>query len=358
MALVELSPGEIATVVEPPQAKPWAENLNIRIICPDCREDPPNLIEEFSSGDLICESCGMVLQQNVVDTRSEWRSFQNDDQGNDDPSRVGEAANPLLNGSQLSSDIMFTHGDIRSRELNRAQNRANEDRGNRTLLEAYKQIGNFCDAIHLSNVVTNMAKQLYKMTIEAKQFKGKNTEAIIAGCIFIACRQHGVGRTFKEISRLTRVQKKELGRVFKELEKFFKQSKLSALKSDANTANANAVTGYRNTNSTEPKELCGRFGSNLGLPTTVQIIAGECAESLLEGGMLAGRSPLSVAAVALYIISNLMGHPKSAREIGNACSVSDGTIRTAWRKIYDDRLAIVKPAWIEKGGNVDNLPPQ
>jgi len=38
--------------------------------------------------------------------------------------------------------------------------------------------------------------------------------------------------------------------------------------------------------------------------------------------------------------------------------VSDGTIRTAWRKIYDDRLAIVKPAWIEKGGNVDNLPPQ
>jgi transcription initiation factor TFIIB len=51
--------------------------------------------QEFSAGDIICGSCGLVLQSHIVDTRSEWRTFSNDDQGGDDPSRVGDAGNPL-----------------------------------------------------------------------------------------------------------------------------------------------------------------------------------------------------------------------------------------------------------------------
>jgi hypothetical protein len=42
--------------------------------------------------------------------------------GNDDPSRVGDAANPLLRGSQLSTDIGFGDGGLRVRELSRAHN--------------------------------------------------------------------------------------------------------------------------------------------------------------------------------------------------------------------------------------------
>lgn len=83
---------------------------------------PPNLVEEFSSGDMVCGSCGLVLGDRIIDTRSEWRTFANDDQGNDDPSRVGDSINPLLNGSQLETSIGFGEG-MRSRELHRAQNR-------------------------------------------------------------------------------------------------------------------------------------------------------------------------------------------------------------------------------------------
>lgn len=34
---------------------------------------PPNLVEEFSSGDTVCGSCGRVLGERAIDTRSEWR---------------------------------------------------------------------------------------------------------------------------------------------------------------------------------------------------------------------------------------------------------------------------------------------
>lgn len=31
------------------------------MICPDCKEFPPNLTEEFSSGDMVCATCGLVV---------------------------------------------------------------------------------------------------------------------------------------------------------------------------------------------------------------------------------------------------------------------------------------------------------
>ncbi len=210
----------------------WSENLNVAVMCPDCREMPPNLVEEFSSGDLVCRSCGLVLGDRIVDTRSEWRTFSNDDQGNDDPSRVGDTANPLLNGSQLATAISGGGGGgsgggdsggagARARDLNRAQNKANHDKATRQLLAAYKEIGAFCDAINIPKNVSDTAKHLYKLVDDAKAFKGKPQDVLSAGCIFIACRQCGVPRTFREVFAVTKVAKKEIGRVFKALERFF-----------------------------------------------------------------------------------------------------------------------------------------
>lgn len=51
----------------------YAPDLAVRLICPDCRDPNPNIIEEFGSGDLVCGTCGLVLGDRVVDTRSEWR---------------------------------------------------------------------------------------------------------------------------------------------------------------------------------------------------------------------------------------------------------------------------------------------
>ena len=45
----------------------------MRLICPECKDPIPNIVEEFGSGDLVCGSCGLILGDRVVDTRSEWR---------------------------------------------------------------------------------------------------------------------------------------------------------------------------------------------------------------------------------------------------------------------------------------------
>lgn len=79
-------------------------------------------------------------------------------------------------------------------------------------MAAYKQIGSLCEAHEYPHTVSEAAKHLFKMTEDSRQFRGKSTDAIIAGCIFIACRQLNVPRSFREVYELTKVSKKEIGR--------------------------------------------------------------------------------------------------------------------------------------------------
>ena len=344
-------------------------------MCPDCRETPANLVEEFSSGDMVCGSCGLVLGDRIVDTRSEWRTFSNDDQGTDDPSRVGDGANPFLNGSQLETSISYTPGGA-GRDLARAQNKSTHNKDTKALLAAYKQIGAFCDSMHLQRVVSDSAKQLFKRVDDSKSFKGKPIEAIIAGCIFIACRQEHVPRTFREICALTRVAKKEIGRVFKQLEKFFSEQQRKEEEEAAANGTAPAPSaGYKNTSSTKAHDLMIRYCNNLQLSQQAIMAAQELADRTAQAGTLAGRSPISSAAACIYMICHLMKQPRSAKDISNVAGVSDGkyseemilaewftdtlkgTIRNAYKHLYQDKDALIDSKWLENGkGDITLLP--
>lgn len=349
-----LSPGEIFLEPEVQKEEAWSQDLNIKLVCPDCRLDPPNLREEFAAGDTICADCGLVLSDRVVDTRSEWRTFANDDQGNDDPSRVGDAANPLLNGSQLQTNIAFGDGGTRNRELHRAQNKSSHDKTTAHLLSAYKEIQSFCegDRLSLNHAVSEAAKHLFKIVEDQKVLRGKNERAIIASCIFIACRQHSISRSFKEIQAATKVSKKEIGRTFKQLESYFQ--KASKDRGESNPLATNPMSNQ--TQAGDISSMLERFCQNLNLPTKATAVCIELASKMKT--VLAGRSPLTIAGAAIYVVSNILGFKKSPKDIGEACGVSDGTIRTAYKSIYGERAKFMDDEWVKaKGGDISKLPP-
>jgi transcription initiation factor TFIIB len=49
---------------------------------------------------------------------------------------------------------------------------------------------------------------------EAKSVRGRNSEALIAACIYTALRLEKSARTLKEITALTNVSKKEIGKCY------------------------------------------------------------------------------------------------------------------------------------------------
>ncbi|KAK0726658.1 cyclin-like protein [Apiosordaria backusii] len=335
-------------------AAEYKEDLNSILMCPDCKEMPPNLIEEFSSGDMVCESCGLVLGERIIDTRSEWRTFSNDDQGNDDPSRVGDGPNLMIDGDQLQTTIAFEGKNAKN--LSHLQNKLTNDKGSKALLNAYRDIQSFTDSINTGTQVANAAKHIYKLVDDAKALKGKSQEAIIAGCIFIACRQAGADRTFREIFRLTKVSKKEIGRVFKQLEVFLQKAGGEDEIAKAGMFNQQ----YQAKASTTAVGLCARYCSSLGFrnPVRVEDVARRLAKKSQQVADLAGRSPLSVAAACIYMASHLVGEPKPSKEIAAVAGVSDGTVKTAYRYLYQAKdTLLTKEEFPDDMPDASKLPP-
>lgn len=335
------------TVTEEPFAGP---NLNITLTCPECKIFPPDLIERFSEGDIVCGSCGLILSDRVVDTRSEWRTFSNDDQNGDDPSRVGDAGNPLLENEDLSTMISYAPDNVKAgRDLSRAQSKSLVDKKDNALAAAYSKISQMCDGYQLPKIVQDGAKEVYKLVHDEKQLRGKSQESIMAAAIFIGCRKAKVARTFKEIWALTNVPKKEIGKVFKIMRAVIQK------KNETNPGAYSMIEDSEQTTQTSAEDLIRRFCSHLGLPNEVTNAAEHIARKCRDSGILAGRSPITIAATVIYMSSLIFGADVSPSKIANKTGVSDGTIKTSFKVMYEDRDKLIDPNWVGSG-KLENLP--
>ena len=61
--------------------------------------------------------------------------------------------------------------------------------------------------------------------------RGSSNETIAAACLYIACRQEGVPRTFKEIVAVSTVNKRDIGRCFKIILKSHEDTKVGLVDS-------------------------------------------------------------------------------------------------------------------------------
>ena len=241
---------------------------------------------------------------------------------------------------QLDTVISFRDGGSGiARELQRAASRGSASRSERNLLQAFRDISSWCDQFSLPKTISDIAKQLYKRSDEEKLLRGKPLEAVIAACIFIACRQAHVPRTFREICNLTHVSKKVLGQCYKALEQAFNLT--PGASADRNSNTPSSLNG--------PEDLLVRYCNHLDLPPNVQPICSDIIIKARELGIADGRSPVSIAGGAIYFSCHLLGKPKSAKEISSVAGVSEGTIKLVYRLYYAEREKLVKEDWIKDG---------
>ncbi|KAJ2766203.1 transcription initiation factor IIB, partial [Coemansia nantahalensis] len=238
----------------------------------------------------------------------------------DDPSRVGDSANPLLDGDQLDTIIARGGVDGISRSLNRAQDRSAGKNGDHTLLQAYREISAMCDSYDIPKAIAAITKQLYKKVFDEKLHRGKNNDAIIAVCILLACRKGEAARTFKEICALTNVDRKEMTRAYR-----FLKSRL----------------GGDTTATTSSNDLIARFCSNLNLDQDTWRIARLLTEKAKDMENISGKSPLSIAGACIHMASYLVGSGRDAKAISRIAGVGEATIRSTYKILYANRHALL-----------------
>ncbi|KAK0178731.1 hypothetical protein PV327_007594 [Microctonus hyperodae] len=303
------------------------------VVCCYAHPDAP-LVEDYRAGDQICSECGLVVGDRVIDVGSEWRTFSNE-KGGVDPSRVGGPENPLLGGSDLSTIIGPGTGAASFDAFGtpKYQNRRTTNNSDRTLRNALREISAMADRINLPATIIDRTNILFKQVHDGKNLKGRANDAIASACLYIACRQEGVPRTFKEICAVSKISKKEIGRCFKLI--------LKALETSVDLI----TTG----------DFMSRFCATLGLPNMVQRAATVIAKKAGEIDIVPGRSPISIAAAAIYMASQASDQKKSQKEIGDIAGVADVTIRQSYKLMYP-HAAKLFPTDFKFTTPIDQLP--
>ncbi|XVF09179.1 hypothetical protein REPUB_Repub07fG0069400 [Reevesia pubescens] len=365
--------------------------------CPECKK-LTEVVLDHSAGDTICSECGLVLEAHSVDETSEWRNFSNESADND-PVRVGGPYNPLLSDGGLSTVISMPNGgstEFLSSSLGKWQGRGSNP--DKNIIQAFKAIaamserfdlnhherlgffflplgGGCCfvgcvwflgfvcfyivseyelsvfdcanvdlpllkvDGLGLVTTIKDRANEIYKKVEDQKLLRGRNQDAIMAACLYIACRQENKPRTVKEIcSVVNGTTKREIGRakefIVKHLELEMGQSM------EIGTIHAG--------------DYMRRFCSNLGMTNQEVKAAQEAVQKSEELDIR--RSPISIAAAIIYIISQLSDDKKPLKDISVVTRVAEGTIRNSFKDLSPHLSGLI-PAWYATKEDIKNLQP-
>jgi transcription initiation factor TFIIB len=155
--------------------------------------------------------------------------------------------------------------------------------------------------------VREVASVIYRRALKDDLIRGRSIEGVATATLYAACRKEGIPRSLEEISEVSRVERKEIGRTYRYV------SQELGLEMEP----------------VDPKKYVPRFCSDLGAGEEVRAKANEIIEVTAEKGLLSGKSPTGYAAAAIYAASLLCNEKKTQREVADVAQVTEvGTDRS------------------------------
>ncbi|GJP39313.1 hypothetical protein CLOM_g23696 [Closterium sp. NIES-68] len=287
-----------------------------RQMCGECKRNT-ELVHDHAAGDLICAECGLVVEAHSVDETSEWRTFSNE-AANTDPVRVGGPTNQLLTDGGLTTMISAGKNGQGGGELPGRRGWASQGSNpDRDLINAFQAIGDMADRLGLVATIRDRANEIFKKVHDLKSIRGRSNDATYAACLYIACRQEDKPRTFKEIGAAgNNISKKEIGRATKFIVK--------QLEADMGAVDMGAVNAG---------DFMRRFCSHLGMEAAAVRAAMEVVRNTEQIDIRTSRAPISKAAAAIYMVTQLCSKPVPTKDISRATGVAEGTIRNTYKDL-------------------------
>lgn len=256
-------------------------------LCINCNTD--SLTTDFSQGIIVCISCGLIHEENLIDESPEWTSGIEDSISGKDPSRCGCPINPLLEKSSLST-MIGKGGGSKFWLLRKIHQQNSMDYDERARYHIFEEIIKKTDKAQLPESISFKAKYYYKLLSERHLSRGQKRKGLIACCILFACKACQVSRSVKEISNICDLEPKEINSA----SKIF-----SHVMSDI-------ITNDNCEKSTDSNDLISRFCNCLNLTHTEQHNVSKIVRNyntkINDSGILIGKTPSAVTSGIVYFV--------------------------------------------------------
>jgi transcription initiation factor TFIIB len=167
--------------------------------------------------------------------------------------------------------------------------------------------------MNLPRSIREQAGMIYRKAAKKNLIRGRSVEVVVMATIYAACRFAGMPRTLDELSRISKIPRRDIGRTYRFIARELK------LKLDVPT----------------PLKFVTRFCNELKLSQKVNNKTIEILNDSTESKLISGNGPVGVAASAIYIASVLCGEKRTQREIANIAGVTEVTIRNRYKDLVE-----------------------
>ena len=297
-------------------------------VCPECGG---SLATDSERGETVCEECGLVVSEDEIDPGPEWRAF--DASEKDEKSRVGAPTTNMMHDKGLSTNIGWQDKDAYGNSLSSRQREKmqrlrtwNErfrtrDSKERNLKQALGEIDRMASALGLPENVRETASVIYRRALDEDLLPGRSIEGVATAALYAAARQAGTPRSLDEIDTVSRVEKDEIARTYRYI---VRELSLEIQPAD-------------------PESYVPRFASDLGLSDEAERRARDLLKTAKEQGVHSGKSPVGLAAAAVYAASLLTNEKVTQSEVSEVANISEVTIRNRYHELLEAEEQVKLP---------------
>jgi transcription initiation factor TFIIB len=274
---------------------------------------------DMSRGEVICNSCGLVVEENVPDPGAEWTKK---DKG-EDQSRVGAPMTYTLadRGLNTTIDIKDLNSGSASRLGISSQSRREwrrrriiDERSKtrksreRNLVKANQFIR---DRSQLPKALQEEVARLYRRLSDKGYVTGRSIAGVSAACTYLVAREENMPRQIPDIADQFSIEEKELSRLIRQVSRMLNMHSISS-----------------------PDQYFEPFMSKLDLPPSMRTQV-QHLWSLIKPheDVWQGKKPMGVAAALIYKAANESGTPRTQSDICSIANVSEVTLRGLLRLI-------------------------
>jgi transcription initiation factor TFIIB len=262
-----------------------------------------------------------VVEESEIDRGPEWRAF--DAEEKDEKSRVGAPTTELLHDRGLSATVGWKDEDAYGRPLSSERREKMQrlrtwderfrtrDARERNLKQALGEIDRMASALGLPETVRETAAVVYRRALEEDLLPGRSIEGMATASLYAAARQASVPRSLDEFNAVSRIGRKETQRTYRYL---VRELGLAIEPAD-------------------PEEYIDRFASELDVSSEARRLARDLLRSAKEEGIHSGKSPVGLAAAALYAAPRLTNERITQAKVSEVTDVSEVTIRSRYQEL-------------------------
>jgi len=293
------------------------------LVCPECGST--NIIEDPVRGELVCQDCGYVISESMIDTSQDWRAFDSEQM-----TRRARGGAPLTFSkhdlgltTEIGKGVLELYKVAPSKRaqyyrMTKWHKRLIRSK-DRNLSYALSELQRVVSFLGLSRAIHEKIAKYYNEAVNRGLIRGRSIEAVIAALTYAVTREMGSPRTLEEILEVCNVNKREVGRAYRYLARELGIRILPA----------------------DPASFIPRFCTILGLSDKVQAKALEILKKAKKAGISSGKGPTGIAAAVIYIASVLVGERRTQREIADTLGITEVTIRNRFKEIIN-KLGIEK----------------